>query len=240
MDKTMSNKVNGIDKIKDFFDAWNLYQRVIQFNYMSHKELIFTLEKFIEENYKSLYSMLDLGCGDSYIPKALKETNISHYHGIDLSPMALKFAKKNMQSLLCKKQFTEGNILEEIDKLEKGYDIIIATSSIHHFSLKQKGELIGALRPLLNPNGKFLMYDIMCKNNETRDGYIQRLMNDFQTCWTEMTAKELVLLHNHVSGYDFPEFFVTLKLMGQQNGFSKVNSLFQDQKHLYELLCFTV
>ena len=114
----MSNKT---DEIKRFFDSWNLYKKIIQFNYMAHKELILSLQKFIENNYSFEYSVLDLGCGDSYIPSnILKGTKVTHYHGIDLSEIALDSAKKNMQFLPCEKQFIKGDILKEIYTLQEG------------------------------------------------------------------------------------------------------------------------
>ena len=235
----MSNKT---DEIKNFFDSWNIYKRIIQFNYMGHRELILTLQDFIEENHFSAYSILDLGCGDSYIPsKILKGTNVIRYHGIDLSPIALDFAKKNMKTILCEKEFIEGNMLEEIDYLnkDKGYDIIIASFSIHHFNLNHKEKIMNKSMHILNPKGKFLIYDEILSNEETRDEYIQRLMNICQTDWFEMTKEEVSSIQKHASYSDYPESFETLKSIGHKYNFEKINSLFKDKSNLYELICFS-
>ena len=58
----MSNQTDS-EKVKEFFDQWNIYQKVIKFNYMVHNDIFEVLHQFFDANFHQPFSLLDLGCG---------------------------------------------------------------------------------------------------------------------------------------------------------------------------------
>ena len=91
----------------DFFDKqWCIYQKILNNNYMSHRECYDKLHRFLVGYFHKPYSLLDLGCGDaSFTASGLSHTPIAAYKGIDLSETALEIAKNNLSELPCQKTF---------------------------------------------------------------------------------------------------------------------------------------
>ncbi|CAA6814456.1 MAG: Unknown protein, partial [uncultured Sulfurovum sp.] len=151
---------------EQFFEQWNIYQNIIKHNYMCHKEIISALKAEIANKEK--ISVLDLGCGDSYVLKnSMNETQQIVYTGIDSSSAALEFSKKNLDISQVKSQHICGDFLEELEKLEGTYDLIIVGYSLHHLSSKDKKHCLSLISKVLNKEGKFFFYDIYAKENET-------------------------------------------------------------------------
>ena len=92
---------NHVQEVQRFFDQWNIYQRVIQNNFMFHKQIHQVVYELLFNHFQQEpFSLLDLGCGDSsLIAKTIKDLPISYYHGIDISEMALEAAKKKLHVL---------------------------------------------------------------------------------------------------------------------------------------------
>jgi tRNA (cmo5U34)-methyltransferase len=110
----MSNKTDS-DKVKEFFEQWNLYQKVIKFNYMAHNEIFEVLHQFFNANFHQPFSLLDLGCGNAFhTAQLLKDTQIDRYYGVDLSEVALSEAEKNLDAISCEKVFIEAHLKEVV------------------------------------------------------------------------------------------------------------------------------
>ena len=91
----------------EFFDnQWSIYQKILNNNYMSHRECYDRLHRFLIDHFRKPYSLLDLGCGDaSFTARSLSHTLIASYIGIDLSEAALEIAQNNMSDLPCQKTY---------------------------------------------------------------------------------------------------------------------------------------
>ncbi|MDF5731527.1 MAG: class I SAM-dependent methyltransferase [Rhizonema sp. PD38] len=76
---------------KEFFnEQWKVYQKVLNNNYIGHREVYCILHEILVGYFQKPFKMLDLGCGDaSFTAQALLNTNIVSYEGIDLSTPAL-------------------------------------------------------------------------------------------------------------------------------------------------------
>jgi len=235
----MPNKTDS-GKVKEYFNQWNVYQKVIKFNYMVHHEIFEVLHQFFDANFHQPFSLLDLGCGDAFhIARLLKDTKIAHYCGVDLSKVALSYANKNMDSISCEKVFIEGNLMEVVRDFQAKFDVIIAGYSMHHLTLAEKDAFFGYCCAALKSGGQFLAYDIARHHHETREAFLKRNWDYKKNNWTEMTPEELVLHHDHTFANDYPESLDTLDELAKLNGFRHLKSLFKDNNELYELCCFS-
>lgn len=127
-------------EIQEFFEQWNIYQKIIKFNYLLHRELFTILHNFLNTHGHNPFILLDLGCGDaSLMTRALQETNVSQYHGIDVSEVALTYAKNNLETINCKKIWLLGDFAKLINNFQNQFDFIIAGYSMHHLQREEKG-----------------------------------------------------------------------------------------------------
>lgn len=227
----------------EFFNKqWSLYQKVLNNNYMGHREIYSVLHSWLTNYFQKPFSLLDLGCGDaSFSSQALLNTTLAAYHGIDLSEAALEIAHSNMMPLPCTKTFTQGDFYELVPKLVKSldkFDLILASFAIHHLTLEQKNDFLGQLKSILKPDGVFILVDIVRTENEGREAYIQRYLDDLRQRWEALTPQEISMVEDHISSSDFPETQETLYSLSRKNSFSQIECLYQDSLDTTQLLCF--
>jgi methylase of polypeptide subunit release factors len=85
-----------------YFNGWEVYQKVIQYNYMEHIEITEIICKHLISHHYSHCSFLDLGCGDaSFSARLVSNLEPISYTGIDLSSPALELARNNLSTLGC-------------------------------------------------------------------------------------------------------------------------------------------
>lgn len=220
-----------------FFEQWNIYQNIIKYNYMFHNEIINEIKK--EFSKRDSFSILDLGCGDSYmVSHALKKYHNIKYLGIDTSSNALEFSRKNLNSANIQASHINGDFLEELKKLDNSFDVIISGYSLHHLSTKDKEEFFTLLSEKLSKGGVFIFYDIEAKEEESLDQYKSRACVLYEKEWTKLNTHEIDNIVMHVENNDIAEtesFFI--KNM-QKNRLTNINKVFEDREELFSLyLC---
>lgn len=221
----------------EIFASWRLYQKIIKYNYMFHKEMYTSLLKALPR--KRELSVLDLGCGDAFaIVKALEALDISSYVGIDLSADAVKHAKENLKMLDCSTELITGDFLAELSKLEKCFDVIIAGYSIHHLEKDDTQLLFSEVKKRLNINGHFLYYDEMREERESQDIYIEKLWKTAEEEWTTLTEKEFGMLREHIFHHDYPLSFTELDSISKESNFKKSEYYFRDESKLFVFIDF--
>lgn len=226
-----------------FNDNWQTYQKILQNNYMEHREIYSVLRKFIVHRFQKPFQLLDLGCGDASLAvPALIETSIRAYYGIDLSQAALTLAADNLSAIACAKTLVAGDFTVLVPPLinnrQERFDIILASFSLHHLHLKQKDELIGDLHQLLNLEGVLLVVDIVRQEAEDRTTYIDRYLKHVRHDWTALTPQEVASVESHITSSDFPETQEMLQQLALERGFSKSECLYQDELRSSQILCF--
>ncbi len=227
-------------ELRDFFEKWNLYRKIIDFNYMFHDEIAGILNNFFQDYFEHPFKLLDLGCGDSHTAfHSLKNTNIQSYSGVDLSRTALDFAQEKLENFDIKKEFIQGDLFWILDDLQQGYDVIQIGYSMHHLTYGDKKILLDKCSGILNTHGVLVLYDV-CRNEiETRDEYFVRYWSNCEKLWVDLDSGELELLHNHIHNYDYPESFNTLSGLLRESEFKKHEVLFRDQPGFHFLmLCY--
>jgi cyclopropane fatty-acyl-phospholipid synthase-like methyltransferase len=224
-------------QIKEFFNQWNIYKKVIKHNYMFHLEIFQILQDFLNQHKHQ--HLLDLGCGDAFhMARILKNSQITNYYGVDLSEIALEEAQQNLAIVNCDKQFIQANLIEFIATQQARFDIIIAGYSIHHLTLTEKEEFFAQARIALKPGGYLLIYDIVRREDETKSDYFDRWWKYCSNNWNAMTSEELILIKEHIYNNDYPESFTVLNQIAMKQQYQKVESLYKD--YFYELYCFSL
>jgi cyclopropane fatty-acyl-phospholipid synthase-like methyltransferase len=239
--QTTENSLNYSNEI--FNSQWELYQKILNNNYMEHKEFYGILHNFIINYFQKPFTMLELGCGDaSFSVQALLNSSITAYSGIDLSNTALEIANNNMALIDCEKNFTLGNfstVISEIsENKEKKFDLILASFTLHHLTLEEKESIIGKLGHLLNEDGVFILIDITRKEKENREDYLKRYLNNINQHWSILKPEEISMVDEHISSSDFPETEETLFKIGRHYNFSSFECLYSDSCDTSKLLCF--
>ncbi|WP_414624107.1 class I SAM-dependent methyltransferase [Calothrix sp. CCY 0018] len=225
-----------------FNNQWTTYQKILNSNYMGHREIYDVLHELLV-SYQKPFKMLELGCGDaSFTAQALLNTFVESYKGIDLSEAALKIANSNMAPINCSKTFTEGDFSELIPQLvenqKDSFDVILISFALHHLLVEQKDYIIGQLLNLLTTNGVFILIDVVRKPEENRETYIRRYLEEVQKSWSLVTPQEYSMVENHISSNDFPETQEILYSIAKKHDFSRVECLYCDPLDMTKLLCF--
>jgi cyclopropane fatty-acyl-phospholipid synthase-like methyltransferase len=224
------------NKCRDFFnDEWKLYQKILDNNYMQHQDIYGAVHNFIVDNWQQeSLRILDIGCGDaSLMSRTLLNTNVSFYCALDISDTAISIAQENMRSISCDQKFIQGDFCQEIPLLPKEekdqFNLIITSFAFHHLSLEKKDYVLDQLKQLLSPEGIFIMIDLVCKNNESRDICIEKYLQTVKKEWLQLSFEELKLISNHMWNSDYPETIKTIETFAHKNGLKLTNFLSQKE-----------
>lgn len=243
-DRTQLEQTSAFSQSCELFnDNWQIYQKILQNNYMEHCEIYSVLHEFLVHRVQKPFQLLDLGCGDASIAvPALMGTSIQAYYGIDLSQAAITLAFDNLAAISCPKKLIEGDFTALVPQLvstqQKRFDIILASFSLHHLKLKQKDKLMGQLFQLLKPEGVLIIVDIVRQQAEERTTYIDRYLRNVRQGWTALSTQEVSSIEAHITSSDFPETQKTLQQLALENRFSWSECLYQDKLESSQLLCF--
>ncbi len=240
----LKNSGHESTDVKEFFSKqWKIYQKVLNNNYMGHQEIYSVLHELLVSYFPKPFKMLDLGCGDaSFISRALLNTNIVSYHGVDLSIPALEIAKENLDKVQCNTTLTQGNFFQLGSFLapdsQNKVDVILISFALHHQHLEQKSSFIEQLQKFLISGGVLILIDIIRQPEEDRDTYIRRYLDGVQKYWSLINQEEYSMIEEHISSSDFPETQQALQEISQQSGFARFECLYRDPLNTTQLLCF--
>lgn len=228
-----------IDVVRAFFDQWNLYQKIMHNDYLYHHEIYKILHELLAVSFHEPFSVLDLGCGDAFfMGKAVSDTLVDRYVGVDISEIALDLARNNMADVPCSRSFVKGDFYALLDGDMGKFDLIWTGLSMHHLSLLQKDHFIAKCCQILKPDGRLMAFEPTMRDGEDRDEFCRRWRNVCISKWNALSDEEKEGISRHVFSSDFPESLTTLRQIGTRHGFRDVRSLFCDADELYQLACF--
>lgn len=221
------------ESVRNFFNQWQIYKKVVDANYMFHREAYAAIASKLPDRP---FSFLDLGAGDAqWTSRILAGRPVSRYHAVDLAAPALELARTNTLAFSGEKWFTQGDFVSNLPA--EPFDVIFTGMSIHHLTREEKRQFIPRIRQLLNPGGRFLLYEVIRREEETREGVFARWSEYVGREWTALTPEEQEKIQAHVSSSDFQEPVADYRQFAKEAGFSRTEQLFVDPHDFYGAVC---
>ena len=103
--------------------------------------------------------------------------------------------------------------------------------------MAQKDKVIEQVFHLLKPKGVFVLIDIVCKEGEDREKFVNRYLENMRQNWTALSSQDMSMIENHISTYDFPETQTTLYQFAQKHNFVRFECLYKDTFESAQFLC---
>ena len=218
---------------KIFQNAWSTYQKVLENNYMFHREIYRGVQGFIEQRYqRHPIKVLELGCGDaSQTVVALSHCRVSLYQGCDLSEVALQHADQHLAALDCEVRLVCAHMLDSLAQGPGEFDVVFSSFVLHHLNLDEKKRFFSLSRDTLNDDGVLLLIDVMREEDEDRPTYLRAYLDHAAKHWQALNKEELLAVRSHIEDNDFPETASTYAAIAQETGFSRGHQLNQYTWH---------
>ena len=179
--------------LAQFQEAWATYRKVVEGDYLSHREVGSILRATLNEVFTSPFSFLDIACGDASVMKtALAGTKVRHYHGIDLSEPALELAAANLAGMPFAVDLDHRDFVEAMMRRPEHADAAWCSLSIHHLATDDKLRLMKAIRGATGASGIFLLYEPTRRADEDRDAFLHRFRRTNEALWSVLTPPEWV------------------------------------------------
>lgn len=224
------------DAVKLFRQQWGLYRKIVEHDYLNHRQAIATLRHALQSQPAGPLRLIDLACGDAFTTlQALHGVPISHYRGIDLSRPALELAASNLATLAasgCEVRLEQRDFSKALQDCPASADLIWLGLSLHHLSNSAKLDLLRGALQTLGSGGELLIYEPVSPDGEDRQGYL-RNFRAVGPRWTEglgVDGWQDALAH--VSDNDLPETVASWRQLGLDAGFDAVDTLFLTDDHL--------
>ena len=219
--------------VREFFDAWSLYDQVLDCNYMFHDELYQSIKSLVARHYGDRpLKVLDLGCGSArHLAPVLRKQTIESYQGYDLSEVAIANARENLASIQGTVEFHQGDLLAGLQQTSESFDLIFSSFALHHLSLTEKSQFFNLASEKLNPQGLLLLIDVMRDETESRDQYFQHYSTWMESDWTVIAPAGKESIYEHIQNNDFPETVSAIKEISNQAGFSSATEISRFRWH---------
>ena len=215
------------ESVSTFFNAWEVYDQVLDNDYMFHDEVHRDLQAFLAENFSQQpFSVLDLGCGSArHMAATLCKFRPDLVVGYDISSVALEYADKELAATGAEVRVCEGDLLEALTLEEKPFDLIFAGYALHHLESLKKQRFFKLASKLLTPSGVLVVLDMVRESDEEREaflsGYCQWVADD----WNELSDVAVTGIREHVMSSDYPETYDDLAAMADTAGLNKTQRI---------------
>src|SRR5215472_8076250 len=189
-----------------FRHQWQVYSKLVDNDYLSHLAVGAVLHRELVTDVNRPFRFLDLACGDARLTvAALQSTRVIHYHGIDLSAPALDMARQTVETLACPAELEEADFVSAMRSRREPADVVWIGLALHHLQTPDKGVLMREVRATVGYAGRFLIYEPVCKEGESRPAYLDRFEQINHSAWAELTPDEWAAMLAHVRAADIPE-----------------------------------
>ena len=221
-----------------FLREWQTYRKMVDHNYLFHREAYDRLHRFLVEEVAEPFRFLDVACGDAIATvRALAGTRIAHYHGIDQSPAALALARESLTALSCPVVIEQSDFVDALSKLPAPADVVWIGLSLHHLHTPKKLAVLRSIREIVGERGRLLIYEDVSRNGEDRASWLRR-WDAHRPSWLAFTDEEWDAVTAHVHAADFPETIAGWHELSHVAGFGNVQELFVAPTDLLRMYCF--
>lgn len=219
-----------------FVDHWTVYRKVVDGNYMFHREIYSEVERWLAATPGQPLRLLDLGCGDAgQIAPRLARLNLSGYVGVDLSAVALEWARRNLADLRCPVELYEAEMLDWLRRETGEYGALFSSFALHHLQTAEKQAFLRRCQERLIPGGRMLLVDVMRDDDQDLPAYLEAYCSLMERDWHGLNRQELDFIIDHVRGNDVPETVTDTRRMALEAGFTRAESILQ--RNFHHLLC---
>jgi SAM-dependent methyltransferase len=223
-------------EIKGFFDLWSVYDRVLDLDYMFHRELYAKVARVLDARFGAReISVLELGCGSGrHLAPVLAARRVGRYEGHDLSPVAIGHARKNFAALgVVETRFVEGDLMNALrDETGERADLIFSGFTLHHLSAEDRAEAIRRARGRLAPGGLLLVLDSMREEGQTRDAWLDAYCGWIEAEWTAIPAEGKAAIFGHIRGCDQPGTRAEHDTAAKAAGFARCGEIARRRWHV--------
>lgn len=161
--------MSNADAVKNLFNEWAREGKDIDME-DGHKHAV--REALREVSVPQEASILDVGCGNGYVVRALaKRLPDASVMGIDISDEMIFQARDLTHDDVFNAGFFEGSIFDE-NLNEDRFDLIFGMESIYYISPVK--DAIKRLASLLNPGGQLLLVVDLYQENEASHGWAEK------------------------------------------------------------------
>jgi SAM-dependent methyltransferase len=225
--------------MQTFRHQWQVYSKLVDNDYLSHEAVRAVLHQELATNVNRPFRLLDLACGDARLTvAALQGTPVIHYHGIDLSAPALAMARETVEALACPVELEQEDFVSAMHGRPQPADVVWIGLALHHLQTPDKQVLMREVRAAVGDGGRFLIYEPVRHEGESRPAYLDRFEQINHSAWAALTPEEWAVMLAHVRAADFPEPPSVWVQLGRDAGFLDVCDLFTDPTGFYTVFCF--
>jgi SAM-dependent methyltransferase len=236
---TPASPVVDEEAMQTFRRQWQAYSKLVDNDYLSHQAVGAVLHRELVAEVNHPFRFLDLACGDARLTvAALHGTPVIHYHGIDLSAPALALARRVVEALACPVELEQADFVSAMRQRPEPADVAWIGLALHHLQTPDKLVLMREVRTAVGDGGRFLIYEPIRHEGESRAEYLDRFEQINHASWAALTPEEWATILAHVRAADFPESPSVWAQLGRDAGFLNVRDLFTDPAGFYTVFCF--
>jgi 2-polyprenyl-3-methyl-5-hydroxy-6-metoxy-1,4-benzoquinol methylase len=123
--------------MEQFQKQWGAYQKLVDSDVLSHRAAGATLHQVLA-GIGQPFTFLDIACGDASLTRrALAGTQVSHYHGIDLSEPAIELAEKMLDGAPYEVDLDHQDFVTALEERPEPADVVWCGLSIHHLGAQE-------------------------------------------------------------------------------------------------------
>lgn len=192
--------------IRQFFNLWEVYDRVLDHDYMAHNALYAEVGRVLAGHFGGRpFSVIDLGCGSGrHLFPVLAALPVKDYEGHDLSPVAIEHARRALVNAAHPVRLHAGDLRETFTAEGPLADVIFSGFTLHHLTTEERAEVLRRSERRLAPDGLVLWVDLLRMETETREQWLDAYCGVIEQEWRAIPPEGVAAINGHIRDCDQP------------------------------------